>query len=197
MRLAKDLVQYNQMLRALARREVASMYVGSFLGFIWTFIQPGVMILVFWFVFSVGFKAKPLNNVPFVVWLTAAMAPWFVFSAIVTSASTVILQYAHLIKKTVFPSQILVVVKILSNLVGHGAFVIASDRFDTVQRNAFQFLLFSVHLLPVLSYCSGKRYRLAHIVTECLCARCRSACAGDYPGRILGNPYFLGSNNHA
>jgi ABC-type polysaccharide/polyol phosphate export permease len=124
LRLAKDLVQYNQMLRALARREVASMYVGSFLGFIWTFIQPGVMILVFWFVFSVGFKAKPLNNVPFVVWLTAAMAPWFVFSAIVTSASTVILQYAHLIKKTVFPSQILVVVKILSNLVAHGAFVL-------------------------------------------------------------------------
>jgi len=123
-KLARDLVQYNQMLRALARREVAGMYVGSLLGFIWTFIQPGVMILVFWFVFSVGFKAKPLNDVPFVVWLTAAMAPWFVFSAIVTSASTVILQYAHLIKKTVFPSQILVVVKILSNLVGHGAFVL-------------------------------------------------------------------------
>ncbi len=123
-RLVRDLVQYRQMLRALAQREVASMYVGSFLGFIWTFIQPGVMILVFWFVFSIGFKAKPLNDVPFVVWLTAAMAPWFVFSAIVTSASTVILQYAHLIKKTVFPSQILVVVKILSNLVGHGVFVL-------------------------------------------------------------------------
>jgi len=123
-RLARDLVQYHQMLRALARREVASMYVGSFLGFIWTFIQPAVMILVFWFVFSVGFKAKPLNDVPFVVWLTSAMAPWFVFSAIVTSSSTVVLQYAHLIKKTVFPSQILVAVKILSHLVSHGAFII-------------------------------------------------------------------------
>lgn len=123
-KLIKDLVKYNQMLRALARREVESMYVGSFLGFIWTFIQPGVMILVFWLVFSVGFKTKPLNDVPFVVWLTSGMAPWFVFSAIVTSSTTVVLQYAHLIKKTVFPSQILVAVKILSNLVGHGAFVI-------------------------------------------------------------------------
>lgn len=122
-RLARDLIHYNQMLRALARREVASMYVGSFLGFIWSFIQPAVMILVFWFVFSVGFKTKPLNNVPFVVWLTAGMAPWFVFSAIITSTATVIIQYAHLIKKTVFPSQILVVVKVLSNMVGHGVFV--------------------------------------------------------------------------
>ena len=123
-RLARDLVKYNHMLRALAAREVAGMYVGSLLGFSWTFIQPAVMILVFWFVFSVGFKTQPLNNVPFVVWLTAGMAPWFAFSAIVASAAGVILQYAHLIKKTVFPSQILVVVKILSNLVGHGAFVL-------------------------------------------------------------------------
>jgi len=124
-RLARDLVRYNHMLRALARREVVSMYVGSFLGFIWTFIQPAVMIAVFWFVFSVGFKAKPLgDNVPFVVWLTAGFAPWFIFSNIITAASTVIIQYAHLIKKTVFPSQILVVVKILSNMVGHGVFIL-------------------------------------------------------------------------
>ena len=77
------------------------------------------MILVFWFVFSVGFRAKPQNDVPFVVWLTSGMAPWFSFAAIVTSTSSVIIQYSHLIKKTVFPSQILVVVKIMSNLVGH------------------------------------------------------------------------------
>jgi len=122
-RLAKDLIRYNHMLRALARREVASLYVGSFLGFIWTFIQPAVMILVFWFVFSVGFRARPQNDVPFVVWLTSGMAPWFAFAAIVNATSSVIIQYSHLIKKTVFPSQILVVVKIMSNLVGHCAFV--------------------------------------------------------------------------
>ncbi len=123
-RLGRDLIHYNQMLRALARREVASMYVGSFLGFIWTFIKPAVMIVVFWFVFSIGFKAKPLHDVPFVVWLTCGLAPWFVFSSIVAACSTVITQYAHLIKKTVFPSQILVAVKLLSNLVGHWAFLL-------------------------------------------------------------------------
>lgn len=123
-RLGRDLIRYNHMLRSLAWREVSGMYVGSFLGFIWTFIQPGVMILVFWFVFSVGFKAKPLGDVPFVVWLTAGMAPWFAFSNIVTACSTVIIQYGHIIKKTVFPSQILVAVKILSNMVGHAAFVL-------------------------------------------------------------------------
>ncbi len=109
---------------AMAKREVESQYVGSFLGFMWTIIQPAVMVAVFWFVFSIGFKSKPVNDVPFVVWLAAGMAPWFAFSAIVSSSANAILQYGHLIKKTVFPSQILPVVKVLSSLVGHGAFLL-------------------------------------------------------------------------
>ena len=39
----------------MAKREVATQYVGSLLGFIWTFINPMVMIFVFWVIFSVGF----------------------------------------------------------------------------------------------------------------------------------------------
>jgi lipopolysaccharide transport system permease protein/teichoic acid transport system permease protein len=122
-KLARDIFQYRQMLLALAKREVASTYVGSFLGIVWSFIHPAVMIFVFWFVFSVGFRAKPMNDVPFVVWLTCGMAPWFLFASILTTTTAVIIQYGHLIKKTVFPSQILVVVKILSSMVGHGAFI--------------------------------------------------------------------------
>ncbi len=107
----------------MAKREVATQYAGSILGCVWTFINPMVMILVFWFVFSVGFKTKPLNDVPFVVWLTAGMAPWFIFSEIVNGSANTIIIYAHLIKKTVFPSQILPVVKIVSSMVTHTVFV--------------------------------------------------------------------------
>lgn len=113
-----------QLITAMAKREIESQYVGSFLGFMWTIIQPAVMITVFWFVFSVGFRSQPVNDVPFVVWLTAGMAPWFAFSAIVSSSTAAIVQYSHLIKKTVFPSQILPVIKILSSMVGHVAFML-------------------------------------------------------------------------
>ena len=112
------------LIMSMARREVKNQYVGSLLGFIWTFINPMVMIFVFWFVFSVGFKAKPLNNVPFVVWLTAGLAPWFVFSDIVIGAAGVIVGNGHLIKKTLFPSQILPVVKIFSCLITHTVFLV-------------------------------------------------------------------------
>ena len=119
----KKLIQQRQLIVAMAKREIVSQYVGSFLGFMWTFIQPAVMLSVFWFIFSVGFRARPMSDVPFVVWLAAGMAPWFAFAAIVTSSATAIVQYAHLIKKTVFPVMILPVVKIVTNMVSHGAFV--------------------------------------------------------------------------
>jgi lipopolysaccharide transport system permease protein/teichoic acid transport system permease protein len=157
LRLARDLIQYNHLLRSLARREVSSMYVGSFLGFIWTFIQPAVMIVVFWFVFSVGFKAKPLSDVPFVVWLTAGIAPWYLFSAIAISCSTVIIQYGHLIKKTVFPSQILVAVKILSNMVAHGAFtllLIVLILFNSMPLSVYYFQVF-YYLVCLVVLASG------------------------------------------
>jgi lipopolysaccharide transport system permease protein/teichoic acid transport system permease protein len=122
--LVKLVIARRSLILSMAVREVKSQYSGSFLGFSWTLIQPAVMVSVFWFVFSVGFKAKPVADVPFVVWLTAGMAPWFAFSAIVSSSAESVVQHAHLIKKTIFPSQILPVVKVVSNMVGHGAFLL-------------------------------------------------------------------------
>ena len=115
---------HRQLILSMARREVATQYVGSILGFLWTFINPAVMVFVFWFVFSVGFKSKPLNDVPFVVWLTAGLAAWFFFADIVLGSVGIIVAYAHLVKKTLFKSQILPVVKIVSCLVTHFVFLI-------------------------------------------------------------------------
>ncbi len=109
---------------SMAKREVATQYVGSLLGFIWTFIHPAAMIFVFWVVFSIGFRVQPVNNVPFVVWLTAGMAAWFAFSDIVSRSAHAIVGNAHLIKKTLFHTQILPVVKIASALIMHSVFLL-------------------------------------------------------------------------
>ncbi|KAB2891928.1 MAG: ABC transporter permease [Desulfobulbaceae bacterium] len=116
--------QKRRLVLLMARREVVSQYVGSGLGSLWMLIQPVVMITVFWFVFSMGFKVKPTNDVPFVVWLTAGLAPWFLFSAIVNGSAAVVVHHSHLIKKTIFFSQLLPVVKIFSSLVAHAVFLV-------------------------------------------------------------------------
>lgn len=123
----------------MAVREVKAQYVGSLLGVVWTFIQPLVMISVLWFVFSVGFRAQPLNNVPFVVWLTAGMAIWFVFSDIVNGSAGVIVSNSNLIKKTVFQSQILPIVKIVSCLMTHVVFLSVLMVLIIFQKMPFSF----------------------------------------------------------
>ncbi|MDW7772671.1 MAG: ABC transporter permease [Desulfobulbaceae bacterium] len=117
------ILRHRELIVSISRREVANQYVGSVLGFIWTFINPLVLIFVFWVVFSVGFRVQPTNNVPFVVWLTAGLAIWFAFADIVGGSVGAVVANGHLVKKMVFPSEILPVVKIVSSMVTHLIFL--------------------------------------------------------------------------
>lgn len=134
---------------SMAKREVATQYVGSLLGFIWTFINPMIMIFVFWVIFSIGFKIKPKNDVPFVVWLTAGMAAWFVFADIINGSAGVIVSNTNLVKKTLFHSQILPVIKIISCLITHAVFLLVLIGLIVLQKMPFSFyyLQFLYYLL--------------------------------------------------
>lgn len=108
----------------MAKRDVASHHVGSFLGFFWTFINPLILICVLWVVFSVGFKVAPAQGVAFAVWLTAGMAIWTMFVEVLNGSTGVIVSHSYLVKKVVFPLNILPVVKLISALATHLAFVL-------------------------------------------------------------------------
>lgn len=56
----------------LAKNDFKSKYASSFLGAIWAFVQPMITILVFWFVFQVGFKTPPVNDIPYILWFIPA-----------------------------------------------------------------------------------------------------------------------------
>jgi len=124
LRFLRKFASHRYLIWSMAKREIAAQYVGSFLGFVWTFIKPIVTICIFWFVFSIGFKSRPMGDVPFVVWLAAGLAPWFCFADIVTSSTSTIVSNARLIKKTQFPPEILPVIKLISGLITHMVFII-------------------------------------------------------------------------
>lgn len=107
----------------MAKRDISTQYVGSFLGFFWAFINPLLMISILWFVFSVGLRVKPSGDVPFVVFLTAGMAIWNTFSEVINISTGVIVNNSHLVKKIVFQLSILPVVKLVCTLVTHSIFL--------------------------------------------------------------------------
>jgi lipopolysaccharide transport system permease protein len=118
------IVQRRFLILEMAKRDIAAQFVGSMLGFFWTFINPMVMIFILWLVFSVGFKAAPKGNVPFVVWLTAAMAIWNTFQEIIMGSTGSIIQNSHLVKKVVFPLSIFPVVKLVGSFITHAVFLL-------------------------------------------------------------------------
>lgn len=132
---------------SMAKREVRSRYIGSLLGFIWTFVQPIALICIFWVVFSLGFRVQPMKDAPFVVWLTAGMAGWFVFSDIVLGSASCVIGNAHLVKKVVFHAHVLPVIKVVSCTITHLIFlsVLLSLIF-------FQKMPFSLYYLQVTYY---------------------------------------------
>ena len=88
----RPLLTRRELISSLTKRDLAGRYAGSLLGV----------------------------NVPFVVWMTAGMLPWLLFTEIIQTSTNSVVENAGLIKKTIFPSQVLAVSKALSALVTHG-----------------------------------------------------------------------------
>lgn len=91
-------------------------YAGSLMGVTWAFIQPLMTIVIYWFIFQVGFKSKPVDNYPFILWLVSGLIPWFFISECITGVTSSLVEYSYLVKKIVFNIDILPLVRVLSCL---------------------------------------------------------------------------------
>ncbi|MCD4830503.1 MAG: ABC transporter permease [Anaerohalosphaeraceae bacterium] len=111
--------QYRSVIVAMAVREIRSRYIGTFAGLLWSIINPLMMVLVYWFVFSVGFKVRPTGNVPFIVVFLCGLIPWLAFSEALATSANALNANAHLVTKTVFPTEILPLVYLLASLITH------------------------------------------------------------------------------
>ena len=111
-----DLIHHRRMLWDLTRKEFKQRYLGSYLGVLWAFIQPTITVIIFWFVFQVGFKSMPVDNFPFILWLICGMFPWFLFSDALNSATNSIVDNSFLVKKVVFNVSLLPSIQIMSAL---------------------------------------------------------------------------------
>lgn len=111
------------MIKSLSKNDFKNKYASSYLGIVWGFVNPLITILVYWFVFQVGFRSQDVGNVPYVLWFIAGIIPWFFFSESLPSATNSFLEYSYLVKKVLFKIEILPAVKILSSVFVHLFFV--------------------------------------------------------------------------
>ncbi|MBQ9024287.1 MAG: ABC transporter permease [Bacilli bacterium] len=108
------LYEYRELLKSNIKKEIRGKYKGSFLGILWSFISPLLMVLVYAIVFPYILRVKQENYFIFII---VAIIPWTFFTNVITQGTTAILSNANIIKKVYFPREILPISVATSGLI--------------------------------------------------------------------------------
>lgn len=112
-----EIYRFRYFLRNMVVRDLKVRYKGSALGFLWSLMNPLLMMLVLSLVFSVAFKIS-MPHYP--IFLLCGLLPWNFFAVSVSNATGSVVGQAGLLKKVAFPREILPLASILANLVHFG-----------------------------------------------------------------------------
>jgi len=111
------LFNYRQLIQSMVVRELKARYRGSVLGFFWSFINPLLLLLVYTFVFRYVLPSRQPNLDPYALFLFCGILPWTWFSSSILESSNVLIAGGNLIKKVLFPAEVLPIVNVLANMV--------------------------------------------------------------------------------
>jgi ABC-type polysaccharide/polyol phosphate export permease len=111
------LVRYRGLIQTLVMRDLKARYRGSVLGFFWSFVNPLLLMAVYTFVFTVVMPGvHPQSIQPYGLFFFCGILPWTWFSSSLTESSNVLISGGNLIKKVLFPAEVLPIVSVLANL---------------------------------------------------------------------------------
>jgi lipopolysaccharide transport system permease protein len=111
------LLRYRGLIQSLVARELKARYRGSVLGFFWSFINPLMLLLVYSFVFQYILDQRGMGLPHYELFLFCGLLPWTWFASSLIESSGVLISGGNLIKKVLFPAEILPIVTVLANMV--------------------------------------------------------------------------------
>ena len=114
---ARKLLRHRGLLATLVERELKGRYRGSVLGFLWSLVQPLLLLAVYSFVFGHVFQPRTEGAEPYPLFLVCGLFPWIWFSSALAESTVALVANSGLIRRAVFPAELLPVVPVLSNLV--------------------------------------------------------------------------------
>lgn len=126
-------VRFHEMLGAFIRRELRQRYVGSVLGRLWPFLQPLLILAVYYLVFvrilqvrlgndewtavlSSHYGSDAADSFQLIL-LCAGLIPWLITAEFTVRSANIVLENAGLVKKVVFPSELLPVYLLAAQMI--------------------------------------------------------------------------------
>ena len=104
------------LLYQLTQKEIKSRYKQSIIGYAWVLLNPLALLVVYSFVFSIVFRF-PTANIPYPIFLFAALLPWTFFQNSILSATNSLVSHADLLKKVAFPREVIPYSVVVAKLV--------------------------------------------------------------------------------
>ena len=164
--------RYAGLIRQFVRREFDARYRQSLLGVAWAFLTPllmlGVYTLVFRFVFKLRWGgAGDESDLAFALRLYAGLAVFNFFAECVNKAPRLILDQPNLVKKVIFPLEILSWVSALAALTHLGVALFLMLVFGVWEQGSLPLTVLALPLvwLPLLPLCVGLGWLLAAVGT--------------------------------
>ena len=109
-----NLYSYRQLLKSNVQKEIRGKYKGSFLGVLWSFVNPLLMTLVYAIVFPLILKNTADH---YVTYLVVGILPWNYFTTVISQGTSTILSNGGILKKVYFPREILPISVNLSGII--------------------------------------------------------------------------------
>ena len=107
--------KYRALIWALVVRHTNARYRGSVLGFVWSFLNPVLLIAIYALVFKYYIRFDHVQN--YALFLFCGLLPWIWLSASLSEATSSVSGGGSLVTKALFPAHVLPTVSVLTNLV--------------------------------------------------------------------------------
>lgn len=151
MKTLREIYEYRQMIFGLVKRDLRGRYKGSVLGFLWTFLNPLLQLLVYTFLFSTILRSDVEK---YYLHLFVALIPWMFFAASVQAGAGCVLNQSGLITKIYFPREVLPITHVTSQFMNmlYAFIVVLAVVFLSGVRPSIVALL-QLPLIMIIEYC--------------------------------------------
>ncbi len=114
MNVFKEIYNYRELLKTNIKKEIRGKYKGSWLGVLWTFLNPLLMLAVYAFVFPYILRVNVDN---YTIFMIVALIPWNFFTTAIQSGTGSVVANGNILKKVYFPREIIPISITTSQLV--------------------------------------------------------------------------------
>ncbi len=112
-----QLFTYRALIQSLVVRDLKARYRGSALGFLWSFVNPLLLLTIYTFVFTRVLEVPRGEHEPYALFMFCGLLPWTWFASALTESSMVLVSGGNLIRKVLFTADVLPIVTVLATLV--------------------------------------------------------------------------------